>query len=349
MVRAVVPQVVALDESGNTGPDLLNRRQPIFALASVRLDDALAREVLAPVSTDAAEAKFSVLRQDPEGRERILAVLRSDLITPETARVSVFHKPYTTVAKMVDLLMEPGFYKRDMGDEFRTDGHALKWPIALYELAPKQLGDVWEALLTAFIAAVRKPSPTHTAEVQRLIAEALERHPDPRVEFPLQVFAEQAPEELGNRSEVDPLDPAIPALIDHMAFWGDFIGPFDLRHDQADSLERYRDHIGRLCDPNTEPFEFRANDRIVRYPLRARSIEFVKSDDVPQVQVADLLAGACAFQQGAFTRPTADAAFAQAVAETGIRRIFAEFVAPPEFVSRSMRGVFGIGENASRT
>lgn len=339
--------IVAFDESGNTGPDLLNARQPIFSLASVRMDEELARELLAPVVRGGGEAKFAELRQEPDGQEKLIEFLRSDVLTPETARVSVFHKPYTTVAKMVDLLMEPGFYKRGMGGEFRTDGHAFKWPVALYELAPEQLGDVWEGLTTAFVRAVRKPSPAHTGEVERLVAEALARHPDARIEFPLRVFEEQAPHELGQQPDVDPLDPALPALIEHMGFWGEVIGPFHIRHDEADALERYREHIERLCDPAMEPFEFRANDRIVKYPLQACSIEFVKSDDVPQVQVADLLAGACSFQQGSFERPSADAQFAHAVAETGVRRLFAEFVAPPEFVSRSMRGVFGNGDAAT--
>ncbi len=335
--------VVAFDESGNTGPDLLNEVQPIFALASVRMDAELARRLIAPMAED-GEAKFSQLRKDPEGQERLLAFLTSEELTPARARVSIFHKPYMVVAKMVDFLMEPGFFKRGRGEEFRTEGHALRWPTTLYELGPTQLGDVWEQLRQAFVRAVREPAPASTAEVQQLIGEALQCAPDVRLEVPLKVFADEAPEILGDAHEVDPLDPALPGLVEHIDFWGQEIGPFHVRHDAADALKRYRHFIERLCDPSVEPFEFRANDRVAKFPLQARSIEFVDSRDVPQIQVADLLAGACSFQQGAFQRPSRDAAFAHAVAETGVRRLFAEFVAPPGFVRRSMSGLFDNGD-----
>ena len=331
---------VAFDESGNTGPDLLNEVQPVFSLASVCMDEDTARSLLSTVGADAAEAKFSELSQDESGQNKLLELLRSDALTPDTARVSVFHKPYTTVAKMVDILMEPGFYKRGWAEEFARDGSTLKWPTTLYELGPTQLGEhLWNALLAAFVAAVRKPSSERTAEVERLIGEARQHAPDARLQFPLQVFAEEVTEALGGKADVDPLDPAVPGLVEQMDYWGQAIGPFDVRHDQAESLERYREYFERLCDPAMEPFEIEGPDRTARFPLQAQTIDFVDSKAGPQVQVADLLAGACSFQQGAFERTSRDAQFAEAVAKTGIRRVFSQFVAPPEFLRRSMAGV----------
>jgi hypothetical protein len=336
---AMPDPVVAFDESGNTGPHLLDDAQPIFALASVLLDDGVTAELLAPLAHRDGEAKFSVLRHDPEGQALLLALLRSPQLTPRTARVSVFHKPYMVVAKMVDLLMEPGFFARGMDEEFRREGHALHWPTTLYELGPEQLGATWHELVVAFVDSVRTPSTQRTARVRDAIDEALATAPDARLQFPLEIFAEQATGALANKQPVDPLDPALPALVEHIDFWGQMIGQFHVRHDQADSLKRYRRHLRALSDRSIEPYDFVANDRVVHFPLQAVSIEFVDSKAVRQVQVADLLAGACSFQQAAFERFSSDANFARAVAETGIRRLFDHFVAPPEFVRRSMQGV----------
>jgi hypothetical protein len=340
---------IYFDESGNTGPALLDERQPIFALASVNLSDETASSLLEPLGDGQDEIKFSVLRNDGARSAKLMEMLGSPVLTPEVARVSVFHKPYTTVAKLCDLLMEPGFYRRGLGDEWRTDGSTLKWPTTLYENATEQIGTTWPALLAAFVDAVRRPAPQKTADVRRLIDEGLKKAPDARVEFPLLVMREEVGEELGRfyddrgkplRHLVDPLDPGVSGLVEHLLSWGEKLGPFHARHDASTSMERAAPYIRKLCDPSMEPYEVTGPDGSVgRFPLKARDIEFVDSTNSAQVQVADLLAGACAYQQAAFEKTTTDFEFARAVATSGVRRLFVQFVAPPDFVRRSMDGV----------
>ena len=335
-----------LDESGNTGAALLDEVQPIFALASVSVSEELALSLIDPLRDGTGEVKFSDVRIDPERRAALLNMLASPALTPEVARVSVYHKPYMTIAKLCDLLMEPGFYRRGLGDQWRTDGSTLKWPNTLYELAPAQLGTTWNSLATAFVAALRSPSPQKTEEVRRLIDEGLQKQPDTRVEFPLLVMREEVERELGQlydergrpiRAAVDPLDPGVPALVEHLWAWGEILGSFHAWHDASSSMEKAAPHIRALCDPTMKPVEVTGYEEgPMTYPLKALSIDFLDSDVSPQVQVADVLAGACAYQQGAFQRTTTDFDFARAVAESGIRRLFVRFVAPPEFVRRSM-------------
>lgn len=341
--------IVSFDESGNTGPDLLHVTQPIFALASVCLKEEEAGAVLAPLLTKArGEAKFSALRRDYDLRDRLLQVLALAAQTRETVRVSLFHKPYIAVAKMVDLLMEPGFQRRGLSAQWQRDDSALRWPTTLYELAPTQLGQSWGGLMAAFVLAVRRPSPDRTTDFVDQLEACLNLGPDDRVGFPLEVMREEAEGVLGSfynekgrprKHSVDPLDPAVPALIEHLDHWGQLVGTFDAHHDKSESLEKVLPYIERLCDPSLDPFDVEGLDRTARFPLKARRVLMVDSRASAGVQLADLLAGACAFQQGAFERESPDGEFAAAVADTGIRAVFQHFVAPPSFVRRSMEGV----------
>lgn len=103
-----MPSVLAFDESGNTGSDLLSASQPVFTVASVSLTDDDAKALLANLTPKGAkEAKFSRLRKSATGRESIITLLASPLIHRKTAKLHVIHKPYMVMTKIVDLLVEP--------------------------------------------------------------------------------------------------------------------------------------------------------------------------------------------------------------------------------------------------
>jgi hypothetical protein len=70
--------IVAFDESGNTGENLLDQLQPIYCLASVHIDEskaeALAKDLLLKGQK---ELRFASLRGSRRGREAIVAALTS--------------------------------------------------------------------------------------------------------------------------------------------------------------------------------------------------------------------------------------------------------------------------------
>ena len=93
-----MPYEVAFDESGNTGADLLNPQQPVFALASTSLTRVEAELVLDRIRTpQTKEFKFLRLRRNDAGRRRILQFLSAPELTPETARTTYFHKRFMVV------------------------------------------------------------------------------------------------------------------------------------------------------------------------------------------------------------------------------------------------------------
>lgn len=335
------PQVW-FDESGNTGDDLLNEDQPVFSLASVALSETEAGEVLAPVraATQAGELKFTKLRRRARSRTALLQMLQSPTLTPATIRIAVVDKPYMVVAKMCDILMEPAWVER--GWDWYDDENPLKWPSTLHSEAPRVLGrERWLDLQRGFIEAVRAPSETQALAFAHRVLQALvfmeERDlDDPRVKFPLEVMFHQAPSELRHYVD-DALDPALPCLVEQIAWWSDEIGGFTVVHDRTITIDRHSERIMALCDPAMEPVAQVIDGRTVSYPLKADEIRLAESDESPAVQLADLLAGACAFQQAAAGKGGEAGELADAIAATGIRRLYGQFIASRDFVLRTMR------------
>jgi hypothetical protein len=295
--------LVWFDESGNTGDDLLNEDQPVFALASVALSESDAEEVLAPVraASRAAELKFSKLRRRRRSLVAVLEMLESPKLTPSTVRLAVVDKPYMVVAKMCDILMEPAWTTR--GWNWYEDDNPFKWPSTLHEEAPRVLGrQRWMDVQRGFIAAVRHPSELHAMGFAHQVLQVLTFMEecdidDPRVKLPLELMFEQAPSEPSYVD--DALDPALPCLVEQIAWWSEQIGPFVVVHDHTNTIDRHVDRIMALCDPRMKPFTQVLGDRAVSYPLKATEITLAASHELPAVQLADLLAGACAFQQAA--------------------------------------------------
>ncbi len=54
--------IIAFDESGNTGSDLLDKEQPVFVLASVKLTAGQAKELKSIFKTNSSELKFNRLK-----------------------------------------------------------------------------------------------------------------------------------------------------------------------------------------------------------------------------------------------------------------------------------------------
>lgn len=89
--------VVVMDEAGHTGENLLDGEQPVYALAAVRLDPAVADVAVTAAlerQRGGVELKFSRLRRSSVGRRNILALLEEVKATPDDAAIIVVHKPW---------------------------------------------------------------------------------------------------------------------------------------------------------------------------------------------------------------------------------------------------------------
>jgi hypothetical protein len=102
--------VVVMDEAGHTGENLLDRDQPVYTLAALRMDvaaaDSAVTDAMGRTQERTTELKFRSLRRSNVGRKNILTLLDDVKLTAEDAAIIVVHKPWMVAAKLIDELVE---------------------------------------------------------------------------------------------------------------------------------------------------------------------------------------------------------------------------------------------------
>jgi len=92
--------VVAFDESGNTGQNLLDQTQLVFTLASVNLDYKESMEALDIFKKDGKdEQHFVNLKRRPSGQQKIIEFLKYNKFNSDRIKVSAIHKSYMVTTK----------------------------------------------------------------------------------------------------------------------------------------------------------------------------------------------------------------------------------------------------------
>ncbi|HKW61910.1 MAG TPA: DUF3800 domain-containing protein [Candidatus Acidoferrum sp.] len=98
-----------LDESGYTGPDLVNNDQPVFTLASTVVDETEARALLDSSFgvRQAAEVKFANLVKSNRGQTQVIEFLRA--LDPSRGNCAFYsyHKQFVLCAYLIDFWLEP--------------------------------------------------------------------------------------------------------------------------------------------------------------------------------------------------------------------------------------------------
>lgn len=104
---------IFVDESGYTGPNLLDSDQPVLAVASLRCDDAKCEDFKVRIfgGSTSAELKYSSLSKSTKGRKKVIRLLRELADMPEIVKVALAHKKYALVGKMVDLIVETAMHR----------------------------------------------------------------------------------------------------------------------------------------------------------------------------------------------------------------------------------------------
>ncbi len=290
--------VVAFDEAGNTGANLLDPAQPCFALASVHLSDEEAKAILQPVSGgQAEEAHFASLKRRKAGRKGILKVLQSSLLTEERVKIFLVRKPYLVITKLVDLLVEELVYRQ--GIDLYERGRNIAVANVLYYGIPACCGkSSFRGLQQSFIDMIRIKSNSAISSFFNAVNSAKQKCSNPRLAIHLhQIGATRGivQDHLTNWSHTE-LDPAIPSLLYISSLWSDQFGqPFSIIHDCSKPIAFEKDFVEALMDPDGPDIQVGRDRRVSPLFLKATGISFVDSGDSKQVQVADILAGAASY------------------------------------------------------
>jgi hypothetical protein len=283
------------DESGNSGERLIDNDQPFFVLASNDYSSAEARELLHHVqSQQAAEPKFKTLRKSPDGVRRLTNFLADPRLNEFRVVVDAYHKRFMVVTKIVDLVAET--LAHDMGFDLYQRGANLAMANMLHCCMPAFCGeDRTNAFLQSFVDLIRHRTEAHAQayfEAGRAMVESSSNEA-----FKADLFPFTEPrlfrawfDAIGEMA----LEPAIPALFQHINEWGKRKGTrFEVIHDNSKPVLASREMFESMMAMTGEQSQLVGYDRRkFHFPLRATSLSQGDSSLLPQIQVADLCAGA---------------------------------------------------------
>lgn len=305
--------IVAFDESGNTGCDLLNREQPVFVLASVHMTDEIAHEL---VGKDLKELKFSKFKKSTKGRQKILEILSSPHIINERVVVTAYHKPFLLVSKIVDILLKP--YGHIQGIDVNQQGRNIALANVIYIALAMYLGkEGLRHFLSAFVAMIRTPSEESVESFYNFVAKLaldLERHPfksdDIEIAYAhvetnlndalevgnlLSLIHSTRPvaQNLSGNWNYEAFEPAIAALMTHASAWTERLASeFRLVHDPSKPIARSKEYIKAMMSVTEPTVKIGFDRRTLTLPIRSSEVEFCDSIASCQIQVADIVASA---------------------------------------------------------
>ncbi|MBX7270010.1 DUF3800 domain-containing protein [Micromonospora sp. Llam7] len=285
------PTVYA-DESSNSGENLLDPYQPVFAVAAVRLSavdaQAMVQSVLDAVPPRQGEPKYGSLAKSWQGQAALMSVLPT--LGEDVASAFVAHKRFMIISKMIDCLVVELAWAD--GYDMYADGSAVGLA-NLMHLAGPVLGDesAYESMLATFVNAIRPNQPTVLDDLfdaveayRRTTRDGLDTH------VGLLLAARWHAQDLVNlidaRKIRDVLDPAVPCLIELCRHVGAAIGEFHLVHDSSKTINR---HLPLLLSLDQVPA---VTPGLPAQALPVVDITFADSSTTPQLIIADWVAGA---------------------------------------------------------
>jgi len=291
-------QCIYFDEAGNTGSDLLNKDQPVFTMASINISNKKAIDLLSEILVDGTkEAKFTNLKSGSAGLKRLSNFFTKQSYTKEIVCLTICHKKYFVVTKIVDFLYETLAY-RD-GLDLYKDGANIGLSNLLFYCTPALCDEsLYEKLLEDFVNMIRSKSKVaieaffNTAE--KLI-ESSSSDDYKSTLSPLIAAASIIDDVLANNSSED-IDPAIPFFVNHCAWWGEKIGKIVVVHDDSNLIEEQKVVLNQIMDPKATGTYIGYDRRKYLFPLKVEELKLINSSKSHELQIADIFAGsACAY------------------------------------------------------
>ncbi|MDE2259898.1 MAG: DUF3800 domain-containing protein, partial [Betaproteobacteria bacterium] len=287
--------IIYCDESGNSGERLLDKDQPLFVLGSNDFGKSEAISLLEHVrSPQGAEPKFKTLKRTQDGIRRLIGLFADPRLNINRVAVDVYHKRYMVVTKMVDLIAETLMH--EMGEDLYRRGANIAMSNMLYYCMPAFCGEEkTDRFLQSFVDLMRSRTEAHAVAFFEAGSALVDASSNKDFKNDLRPFIEP---ELFNMwfDGIDQLalDPAIPALFQHINEWGKRKPDrFRVIHDGSKPVLASQDVFHSMMARDGESLTMVGYDRRkFKFPLRALSLEQGDSIEYPQIQVADLCAGA---------------------------------------------------------
>lgn len=288
---------VFFDETGYTGPDLVNPAQPVYAVASLNLNREVCSELVSRhfAGSRAAELKHSTLAATRRGPRQIAACLQ-DLLRNHSnaAATAVAHKAYVLLAYVIDFWIEPAMHL-DGVDLYERGGNIgltnVTWAMLQSHLSRSQFA----AVLAAAQSMLRQRSSDSYVGFFRELDRAVTARPELGE---ILSYIDLSDRRLGGMRHLVSLPDGLPdigtyGLLELASHWRRTIAePFRIVHDRSKALAREQ-HIWEVVLSPDVPAAIVGHDRrTIQFPLGVTEVQHADSRDYPELQLTDILAGA---------------------------------------------------------
>lgn len=297
MINKVSNPIIFFDESGNTGPNLLDRSQPVFTLASCSFTIQDAEQLLKLTgSRSTHEVHFKRLRRRKSGQDGILRLMSSELLTASNIQISLFNKDFMVVTKIVDILIE--YMMHCNGDDLYLNGRNIALSNMLYYCLPVFCNpDAVENMYKYFVAMIKSQTTDSIEQFYNSVINLKIGLIDKKYERNINLILDTKKYAFNALKHIDKtaMDPSIPALFGHCINWGEiYPSGFDIVHDDSQPVEKQKSMFLKYMDWTKDEIELGYDRRKFKLPLKAMSLNFSQSHLHPQLQVADIIASSFA-------------------------------------------------------
>lgn len=295
---STIVKTIFLDESGNTGANLIDQQQPFFTMAGVNFSTIEAEQLLALVdSKSPKEVHFSALKRRKSGQEGILRMLRHSLINERNVKVCIHHKRFMVTTKIVDMLIEHMAHKT--GFDLYEDGANIALSNMLHCCMPAFCGqDFVDKMHKAFIEMIKNQDAESIEGFYASVDALKARSSSEQFTDDLDMISTTRHFIVGALNHVDRmnLDPLIPWLFSQCLEWGkEYPEGFHVIHDESKTLGMEKILFEQFMDWTTNEMEIGYDRRKFSLPLKGKSLSFATSQTYAQLQVADVVASAFSY------------------------------------------------------
>lgn len=289
---------IFFDESGNTGVNLLDSKQPFFTLSSTSISKPDALKALELTgSKSPIEAHFKTLRRRKSGQDGIIRLLESKYVNEENVKIFLIDKKYMLTTKIVDILIETWSFNR--GLDLYKHGQNIALSNLYYFCLPAFCGEEkTDIMYQNFMSMIRSQSTESIDEFYTSVNELKACSCDRDFIDIINKISITRNEiyDILEGVEKNTLDPAIPSLFKHCIEWGKlYSNGFYIKHDDSKAIVEQQDIFKKFMDISKITEVYGYDRRTFELPIKARSLTFHSSQEYPQLQIADIVASAAAY------------------------------------------------------
>lgn len=296
---------IFLDESGNTGSNIIDENQPIFTLSACKFTEQEAKTLLALTeSRSPVEAHFKQLKRRKAGQDGIVRLMKNSLICSDRVKVELFHKRFMVTTKIIDILIEHMMHLN--GQDLYLNGANIALSNMWFHCFTTFCGE--EKVYTmhsSFVKMIKEQSNESINKFYLDVEELLETciHDEFKSDIHMLLCTKTIIHDALIGVEKEALDPSIPALFCQCLSWGE-IHPkgFHIIHDDSQTIEKQKSLFAQFMDWSLDDIEIGYDRRKFNLPLKGKSLKFSGSDEYVQLQVADIIASSLSYWASGVSR-----------------------------------------------